>query len=102
MDKFDINEVENVLADQRDTKGLIDCFSDKVEGQFTAINDYDEAGQVPHNNVVGLLVQVMHDQNEVLGLLRFIADTSINSINSLENSVAAYYSDRKDGDKSCN
>lgn len=34
MDKFDINEVENVLADQRDMKGLIDCFSDKLEGSL--------------------------------------------------------------------
>ena len=102
MKKFNINTVDNVLSDQRDMKGLIDCLYDKLTYQLSLLGNYDDPGKVPHDNVVNLMIQTLHDSNEVLGLLRFILDTSINSIEQLLNAVNAYYADHKDSEKPCN
>lgn len=99
--KFDINKIDNLLAEQRNVEGLLTLLSDTLQSTLDQINDYeyDDAGKVPHDVRTGVIVQLLRDRNSLFALLTCLEKANQSSIEVLNQQVEGYYHELSKGDQ---
>lgn len=94
---FDINEIENLLADQQDVKGMLNLLDDTLLKIKQPLNGYDnhDFGNVPNKLVMEVAYEMQRDSDALSAIIRFLQDMNQKASNTIANEVDNFYKDAR-------
>lgn len=94
---FDINEIENLLADQQDVKGMLNLLDDTLLKIKQPLNGYDnhDFGDVPNKLVKEVAYEMQRDSDALSAIIRFLQDMNVKTSKTISNEVECYYHDAR-------
>lgn len=94
---FNINNIENLVADQENVMGLLDLLSDvltKIK-RPVAEYDYDHISDIPHDAILGTVLELLRNDYALSSILRFLQDMNVKTSKTISNEVECYYHDAR-------
>lgn len=92
---FDINEIENLLADQQDVKGMLNLLEDILLKLKQPLIGYNDFGIIPSKAVTEVAFEMQRNRDALSAIVRFLQDMNKKSSRTINNEVGNYYRDAR-------
>lgn len=94
---FDINKIENLVADQENVKGLLDLLDDvlrKIKDPIAGA-DYQDLSDVSDQQMIGVVVELLRNDDALSSIVRFLQDMNTKTTQTIMGEVEHYYQDAR-------